>query len=985
MGLGNRNARRHETVRTAGVDPSAYWDFKPGQTVMTADGFLGKVEAVNDGPVAGTEEYQVTLHNGLGGGIYTASQLRAASDRSASAGGQNTASIDYPELAEVLTERPDPGKYPSATLGLVASLQTQAGGEASVCSNGHLTWGGDCPACKGADTSQNAMVVNPGDHKPQDVENVRNASLKTAEVGDYVGAGAYDWYDHDDDNLSGEDDDYDEEPERTCPLCGNLRREDGTHPYNGEGPNFVCPNSSEGRSIASEREMARLEPEKYCSEHCQSAHATDLATGFADHEQTAKNEAQGTCRNCGQPIPGSPLHVLKDIGSPQEEHFLKTNPTGPTKYSSQKTAQWYYNRSQVSGEPIVHAAGTPLKDGRRGLDVGDHVLFDSGHSARINAVTPNLLLLEGHSGPMHRGPIEGDFSKTIWDSNTTNEAGQDVPGMSEEQKQYLDSNQQGPTKYSAFDPYQMVVEAGTDPDFRFHITAAWSDVRNKAKRIRSEGGVKITTSQNGYVIATVKGDHNVYEAVLMRVPGTQKVGQWDCGCKWASYHWGAPSDHSRFAGRMCSHALALHFEAQARGMFGRDFSADGKSPRWLKKNTPVVVHYDIDTGQNITAKGSLVQDLSPIQVLVAQAVRDGEDLDEIGAMLAVLGSVNSPFGEPSPHPTPAEPGPTMPRMQQNPASAGFLTAADPEGWGEQTPGQLGDRISSLDDALFEPEMSREAFLPLLVPAAEALMGAGEAAGAAGAAAGAGEAAAGAGEAAGAAEEGGGAAKTLQKVKDFGQGPAHQVQQHEQQSDAEGDAALGEQSQMAHDTFAHPFSATLHDEPEPALPSTDGAAEDEDETTWSGYAGDPEPDRHQAAIDTGVNYSVPSDPGQSGGSLAPNSNMASDPTDLEPDDPSIVSTGSVEDIVAQFQRTAGASALMTKGGPQAADGMDIAAAANAYLAKTAMADFSPAQQQELINEGEHVRAANLDRLSIEGTHYEALEAALGDDDDEGWLS
>jgi 8-oxo-dGTP pyrophosphatase MutT (NUDIX family) len=128
--------------------------------------------------------------------------------------------------------------------------------------------------------------------------------------------------------------------------------------------------------------------------------------------------------------------------------------------ATQKIAQWYYQRSQVSGDPIVHPAGHPVQDGRRGLDVGDHVLFDSGHSARIHAVTPTLLLLEGHSGPMHRGPIEGDHSKSVWSSDTVDEAGQDVPEMSDEQRRFLDSNTKGPTKFSLL---QHFAEYNDDP------------------------------------------------------------------------------------------------------------------------------------------------------------------------------------------------------------------------------------------------------------------------------------------------------------------------------------------------------------------------------------------------------------------------------------------------------------------------------------------------------------------------------------------
>ena len=49
------------------------------------------------------------------------------------------------------------------------------------------------------------------------------------------------------------------------------------------------------------------------------------------------------------------------------------------------------------------------------------------------------------------------------------------------------------------------------------------------------------------------------------------------------------------------------------------------------------------------------------------------------------------------------------------------------------------------------------------------------------------------------------------------------------------------------------------------------------------------------------------------------------------------------------------------------------------------DFSHAEQQALINEGLDVQASNLDRLDIAGTHYEALDAALAAEDEEGWLA
>src|SRR4051812_27676496 len=199
MGLGSRNARRHETVRSQAVRSEDYWDFSPGQRVSTVDGFLGKVVAVEDGPVAGYESYEVELDNGLGGGLYTSSQLRATSDHTGSSPSTaaNTASVDYPELAEVLQERKDPGKYPSAGLMMGLTSKTasttaqyytetelresgrkalaEVGGKPGLCPNGHLTWGGECASCRNVNTDKNSMVSNEGDHRPQDVEHTRNA------------------------------------------------------------------------------------------------------------------------------------------------------------------------------------------------------------------------------------------------------------------------------------------------------------------------------------------------------------------------------------------------------------------------------------------------------------------------------------------------------------------------------------------------------------------------------------------------------------------------------------------------------------------------------------------------------------------------------------------------------------------------------------------------------------------------------------------
>lgn len=110
MGLGSRQAGLHDTerARKVAVVSEVFADFAVGQHVMTCDGFPGVVAAVEDGPYPGTEAYQVTLDNGLGGGEYRTAQLSPMEGVTAS--GTHTAVEDYPELADILTLRPDIAK-----------------------------------------------------------------------------------------------------------------------------------------------------------------------------------------------------------------------------------------------------------------------------------------------------------------------------------------------------------------------------------------------------------------------------------------------------------------------------------------------------------------------------------------------------------------------------------------------------------------------------------------------------------------------------------------------------------------------------------------------------------------------------------------------------------------------------------------------------------------------------------------------------------
>lgn len=107
MGLGSRTARMHDTeqMRRQGVRSEDFADFRAGQRVLTVEGFLGTVEAIEDGPHPGTESYRVTLDNDMGGGSYRTGELRDATTTTAST--EHQADHDYPELGDILTRRPD--------------------------------------------------------------------------------------------------------------------------------------------------------------------------------------------------------------------------------------------------------------------------------------------------------------------------------------------------------------------------------------------------------------------------------------------------------------------------------------------------------------------------------------------------------------------------------------------------------------------------------------------------------------------------------------------------------------------------------------------------------------------------------------------------------------------------------------------------------------------------------------------------------------
>lgn len=235
-------------------------------------------------------------------------------------------------------------------------------------------------------------------------------------------------------------------------------------------------------------------------------------------------------------------------------------------------------------------------------------------------------------------------------------------------------------------PLSKVIALGaTDKSFRMHLTAAWKDVVAKAKRIRSESKVTIVSASGDTIVGHVQGDNHTYESGIQRTVGSQAVAAWSCGCAWGAYHWGASDDLSRFSGRMCSHALALQYEAQSRGMFGKEITEDETKPKWVPNR--VVVKYDIDSGGNMYAHASASLALPPIAIIAHLANQD-EQASAIMKSAAVNDLFgNNPVGMPNKEVGP--PGATTPKNPyENPASAGYLSGPDPSDWLSVQPTQL---------------------------------------------------------------------------------------------------------------------------------------------------------------------------------------------------------------------------------------------------------------------------------------------------------
>lgn len=177
------------------------------------------------------------------------------------------------------------------------------------------------------------------------------------------------------------------------------------------------------------------------------------------------------------------------------------------------------------------------------------------------------------------------------------------------------------------EPGSLLRTGARDRDLGWHITASWADVQRKAKRIRAEGGVTIVVASTDGIGGHVVGDHGTYEALLVYRPGTRKIADWTCGCKWSAFAFDRSPAFKQFEGRKCSHALALQFEAQSQGMFGKEVHPAETPPGRS------IVKYDPDADEHVFARpyqGSLIGSL-----VARLRAEDADPAETIGSLVTV--------------------------------------------------------------------------------------------------------------------------------------------------------------------------------------------------------------------------------------------------------------------------------------------------------------------------------------------------------------
>ncbi len=557
------------TRRTAGVPEYAYSDFRPGQRVMTVDKYPGRIISIDEGPAS--NNIHVVLDNGMGGGMYDDSMLSPLNTRSSSV--DRTASDDYPELGGILTDRPD--------LAPVLSEAEYLGGRRVASLSKQADYFLDTPASRAlsAAAAELLSASNAAQHRV-----VSDLVVVPEHLADIVVSAAM---------VHCE----------TCDVDYAIDSEDEKHDHSKTADyHLLLPprdaETGQGKSQAYKdgAEQAHAGGAREPKSPGDAAYMADFSLGWAHG------------------IEGRPNNPEIPLTDPSD---LVDDTLDPDKVASKTAGIIDFLQGDDAPSKTWEGPGHNYSFDWCRFRKNSRCMFPKELNKPASELAGYAVWV-----PEDRGYCP----RVSWDDQKdcpVSEPGPNAPGgYTDATVAWEDGGQRGGVPQMG---YHSSKTAAADSDgFSFHFTAAWSDVRKKAKRIRQDGGVRVLSSLDGDMTAQVKGDHHVYQTRITSVPGRLAVGSWECGCPWAAYSWGRTGPWKKYEGRMCSHALAAVYEAQSRGMFGKSITEDEAAPAWVPKGGDVKVpgDWDRDLGAYTSAKSDQWE-------LVALLVASGRPIAQI--------------------------------------------------------------------------------------------------------------------------------------------------------------------------------------------------------------------------------------------------------------------------------------------------------------------------------------------------------------------
>lgn len=573
MGL-RRSARRHQ----AGTDTTIWWDFVPGEEVVTVEGLTGVVTAVEDGPFAGAEQYIVELHDGLGGGVYSPGELTKAgvAKTATTHDGEDMWSIasdDYPELSEILVERPP--------LPHSEKVATKQAVNSSVA---YQEW--DRLVGQYSQLSQWSFSVGTiGDSR---AGGITNFSYKTVTIAPWLASSS---------NID--------------QIIDTVRHE-AAHVIAGASAGHGRVWKAIARQLgisnpSASSLMEGVDPGYKWLSICWTTDCPD----FGPHLSGGwfrKPSSVYICRECRQPLEIVPAEDAKGLASVAsfcgtfsdvERIAQKLPPLDAGLHEGgfwdrvlAPAAEWMIS-NQPEGERYNPATGEmPSYDAcahRRNrmcqlpkdFDPVGAIMGENVWSDEIRGFCWREKWRDQKACPLYT-PGPNSFGPTPRHGQST--PAQSVEDLSDppdggEQSLVRDIGEMVNEFRRSKNPYSG--DSSSNPYSATIREAAWADVRDKANRIRGGGGVRILSATPNHVAGQVQGDTNIYESVIEFVPGTRQLAQWTCGCPWFAYSFGRSGRWVKYEGRQCSHSLALLYEYQSRGMFGQEVTEDVEAPEWL--------------------------------------------------------------------------------------------------------------------------------------------------------------------------------------------------------------------------------------------------------------------------------------------------------------------------------------------------------------------------------------------------------------------